>query len=62
MRLPRAATVVASVFGIGYFSVAPGTIMSAVAVPLAIMLLIIGHSYVVVAGAAIIALIVGILA
>jgi phosphatidylglycerophosphatase A len=62
MKLPRASAVVASVFGIGYFSFAPGTIMSAVAVPLAILLLLIGHSYVVVAGAAIIALIIGILA
>jgi phosphatidylglycerophosphatase A len=62
VKLPRASAVVASVFGIGYFSVAPGTIMSAVAVPLAILLLILGHSYVVVAGAAIIALIIGILA
>jgi phosphatidylglycerophosphatase A len=62
MKLPRAATVVASVFGIGYFSVAPGTIMSAIAVPLAFLLWLFGHSYVVVAGAAIIALVIGILA
>jgi phosphatidylglycerophosphatase A len=34
----RASTIVASVFGIGYFAVAPGTIMSAVAIPLAILI------------------------
>ena len=38
MKLPRASTVVASVFGIGYFEFAPGTIMSAIAVPLAILI------------------------
>ena len=37
MKIPRASTVVASVFGIGYFDIAPGTIMSAIAVPLAIL-------------------------
>ncbi len=34
----RASTIVASVFGIGYFEFAPGTIMSAVAVPLALLI------------------------
>jgi phosphatidylglycerophosphatase A len=34
----RASTIVASVFGIGYFDVAPGTIMSAVATPLALLI------------------------
>ncbi len=38
MKLPRASTVVASVFGIGYFDIAPGTVMSAVAIPLAILI------------------------
>jgi phosphatidylglycerophosphatase A len=34
----RASTVIASVFGIGYFEFAPGTIMSAVAMPLALLI------------------------
>ncbi|HEY0265635.1 MAG TPA: phosphatidylglycerophosphatase A [Rhizomicrobium sp.] len=34
----RASSIVASVFGIGYFEFAPGTIMSAVAVPLALLI------------------------
>ncbi len=34
----RASTIVASVFGIGFFDVAPGTIMSAVATPLALLI------------------------
>ena len=34
----RASTIVATVFGIGYFEFAPGTIMSAVAVPLALLI------------------------
>ncbi len=38
MKFPRASTVVASVFGIGYFDIAPGTIMSAVATPLALLI------------------------
>ncbi len=36
----RSATVVASVFGIGYFSFAQGTIMSAVAMPLAFLIML----------------------
>ena len=36
----RASTIVASVFGIGYFDVAPGTIMSAIATPLALIIAI----------------------
>jgi phosphatidylglycerophosphatase A len=38
----RASTIVASVFGIGYFQFAPGTVMSAVAVPLAVLIAIHG--------------------
>lgn len=38
MKFPRASTVVASVFGIGYFDIAPGTIMSAIATPLALII------------------------
>jgi phosphatidylglycerophosphatase A len=61
VKLPRASAVVSTVFGIGYFPQAQGTIMSAIAVPLAILLAIVGHGGIVVAGAAIIALVVGIL-
>ena len=38
MKIPRASTLIASVFGIGFFDVAPGTVMSFVAVPLAAMI------------------------
>jgi phosphatidylglycerophosphatase A len=38
MKIPAASTIVATVFGIGYFDVAPGTIMSAVATPLALLI------------------------
>ena len=62
MKFPRASTVVASVFGIGYFSVAPGTVMSAIAVPLAILIALKGGGAMGVLGATIIALVVGILA
>ena len=62
MKFPRASTVVASVFGIGYFAVAPGTVMSAVAVPLAILIAIFGGGGMGVLGASIIALVIGILA
>ena len=62
MKFPRASTVVASVFGIGYFDVAPGTIMSAVAVPLALLIGIFGGGGMGILGAAIIALVIGILA
>ena len=62
MKIPRASTVVASVFGIGFFSVAPGTVMSAIAVPLAILIAIYGGGAVGILAAAIIALVIGILA
>ena len=61
MTLPRASTVISTVFGIGYFPQGQGTIMSAVAVPLAILLALNGGG-VVVAGAALIVLVIGILA
>ncbi len=61
MKLPRASAVVSSVFGIGYFEVAPGTIMSAVAVPLAILIAIYGGGGMGVLGSSIIALVIGIL-
>jgi phosphatidylglycerophosphatase A len=62
MKLPRAATVVASVFGIGYFDIAPGTIMSAIAVPLAILIGLYGGGGMGILGASIIVLVIGILA
>src|SRR6185437_7209197 len=62
MRFPRAATVVASVFGIGYFDVAPGTIMSAIAVPLAILIGLYGGGGMGILGASLIVLVIGILA
>src|SRR6202012_6157123 len=62
MKLPRASTVIASVFGIGYFEFAPGTIMSAIAVPLAILIGLRGGGGMGIIGATLIALIVGILA
>src|ERR1700759_1184220 len=62
MKLPRASTVVASVFGIGYFAVAPGTIMSAVALPLAILIAIYCGRGMGLLASSIIALVIGILA
>jgi phosphatidylglycerophosphatase A len=62
VKLPRASTVVASVFGIGYFAVAPGTIMSAIALPLAILIAIHGGGGMGILGASIIVLVIGILA
>ena len=62
MKLPRASTVVASVFGIGYFEFAPGTIMSAIAVPLAILIALHGGGAIGVLSASLIALVIGTLA
>jgi len=62
MKLPRASTVVASVFGIGYFDVAPGTIMSAIAVPLAILIAIFGGGGMGVLASSLIAFVIGVLA
>jgi len=62
MKFPRASTVVASVFGIGYFEFAPGTIMSAIAVPLAILIGLRGGGGMGILGASIIVLVIGILA
>ncbi len=62
MKLPRASTVVASVFGIGYFEFAPGTIMSAIAVPLAILIALHGGGAMGMLGASLIALVIGTLA
>jgi phosphatidylglycerophosphatase A len=62
MKIPRASAVVSTVFGIGYFPHAQGTIMSAIALPLAILLALkFGGGYVVIAGTAIIVLVMGIL-
>ena len=62
MKLPRASTLVATVFGIGYFEFAPGTIMSAVAVPLAILIAIHGGGGMGIFASSIIVLVIGILA
>jgi phosphatidylglycerophosphatase A len=62
MKLPRASTVVASVFGIGYFDVAPGTIMSAIAIPLGILIALHGGGGMGLLGSSIIVLVIGILA
>lgn len=62
MKLPRASTVVASCFGIGYFGVAPGTVMSAVAVPLAILIALYGGGGMGILASSIIVLVIGILA
>ena len=62
MKLPRASAIVASVFGIGYFDVAPGTIMSAVAVPLAVLIGIYGGGGMGILASSIIVLVIGILA
>ena len=61
MKVPRASAVVSTVFGIGYFPQAQGTIMSAIAVPLAILLALNGGAMVVIGGA-LVALVIGILA
>jgi phosphatidylglycerophosphatase A len=62
VKTPRAATIVATVFGIGYFGFAPGTVMSAVAVPLAVLIALFAGGGMAVLAAAIIALAIGILA
>jgi phosphatidylglycerophosphatase A len=62
MAIPRASTIVATVFGIGYFGVAPGTVMSAIAVPLAILIGIFGGGGMGILGASLVALVIGILA
>jgi phosphatidylglycerophosphatase A len=62
MKIPRASAIVASVFGIGFFDVAPGTIMSAVAVPLAILIGIFGGGGMGILASSIIVLVIGILA
>ena len=62
MKLPRASTVVASVFGIGYFEFAPGTIMSAIALPLAVIIALFGGGGMALLGSSIVVLVVGILA
>ena len=58
----RASTIVASVFGIGYFDIAPGTIMSAVAIPPAILIGLHGGGGMGLLASSIIVLVIGILA
>ena len=55
----RPSTVIASVFGIGYFPFASGTVASAVAVPLAIPILMYGGG-IALAGASLIAFAIGV--
>jgi len=62
MKLPRASAVVSTVFGIGYFPQAQGTIMSAIAVPLGILIAMYGGGAMGLLGASLIALVIGILA
>src|SRR5471032_2001027 len=62
MKFPRASAIVASVFGIGYFQFAPGTVMSAIAVPLAILIGIHGGGGMGILASSIIVLVIGILA
>jgi phosphatidylglycerophosphatase A len=57
----RASSIVASVFGIGYFEFAPGTIMSAVAVPLALLITVLAGAMSVV-GAGLIVFTIGVYA
>ena len=61
MKMPAASTIVATVFGIGYFEFAPGTIMSAVAMPLALLITVRAGAMSVV-GAALIVFTIGIYA
>ena len=55
----RLSTIIASVFGIGYFPIASGTVMSAIAVPLAIVIARAGGGVAVIA-ASLIAFLIGI--
>ena len=61
MKLPRASAVVSTVFGIGYFPQAQGTIMSAIALPLGILIAMYGGGAMGLLGSSIIVLVVGIL-
>ena len=61
MKIPRASAVISSVFGIGYFPVASGTVMSAVALPFAVLIAVRGGGAMGLAGASLIALVIGIL-
>lgn len=55
----RLSTIIASVFGIGYFPLASGTVMSAVAIPFAIMIAHAGGGWAVV-GASLIVFVIGV--
>jgi len=61
VKLPRASAVVSTVFGIGYFPQAQGTIMSAIALPLGILIAMYGGGAMGLLGSSIIVLVVGIL-
>lgn len=60
MKFPSAATLAATGFGIGYFGAAPGTVMSAVAVPLAILIALFAGGAMGLLGAALLAFVIGI--
>lgn len=62
MTMPRASAVISTVFGIGYFPQAQGTIMSAIALPLGILIAMYGGGALGLLGAALIALVIGVLA
>ena len=61
MGIPRASAVVSTVFGIGYFPQAQGTIMSAIALPLGILIAMYGGGAMGLVGASLIVLVIGIL-
>ena len=58
--MPRASAIVSTVFGIGYFPAAQGTIMSAIALPIGILIAMYGGGAIGLAGAAMIALAIGV--
>ncbi len=62
MTMPRASAVISTVFGIGYFPQAQGTIMSAIALPLGILIAMYGGGALGLLGAALIALVLGVVA
>ena len=62
MAMPRASAVISTVFGIGYFPQAQGTIMSAIALPFGILIAMYGGGALGLLGAALIALVIGVVA
>ena len=62
MAMPRASAVISTVFGIGYFPQAQGTIMSAIALPFGILIAMYGGGALGLLGAALIVLVIGVVA